>query len=149
MNDRDMGLSAAGAPGKEGFGSDVHQSVHVDRRAHHLDARQPSHHHHAGATFAYSNFGYAILGRVIERITGTSYVNAVTQLVLQPAGVDDMAIAGNTLAQRKANDVMYYGQSGQNPHDRECPLQITAGQRSASRGARPSVVCCGATAAAV
>jgi D-alanyl-D-alanine carboxypeptidase len=69
-----------------------------------------------GSTYAYSNFGYAVLGRVIERVTGTSYPNAVKTLVLEPAGITDMAIAGNTLADRQADEVMYFGQSGQNPY---------------------------------
>jgi CubicO group peptidase (beta-lactamase class C family) len=69
-----------------------------------------------GSAYAYSNFGYAVLGRVIERVTGTHYANAVKALVLDPAGITDMAIAGNTLADRQADEVMYFGQSGQNPY---------------------------------
>src|ERR1043166_6029071 len=69
-----------------------------------------------GSAFSYSNFGYAVLGRVIERVTGTSYANAVQTLVLDPAGITDMAIAGNTLADRQADEVKYYGQSGQDPY---------------------------------
>jgi len=69
-----------------------------------------------GSAFAYSNFGYAVLGRVIERVTGASYASAVKTLVLDPAGITDMAIARNTLADRQADEVMYFGQSGQNPY---------------------------------
>jgi CubicO group peptidase (beta-lactamase class C family) len=69
-----------------------------------------------GSAYAYSNFGYAVLGRVIERVTGTYYANAVKTLVLDPAGITDMAIAGNTLADRQADEVMYFGQGDQNPY---------------------------------
>lgn len=69
-----------------------------------------------GSTYAYSNFGYCILGRVIEKITGTTYAAAVQSLVLQPSGVTDMAISGNTLADRITNEVKYYGQGGENPY---------------------------------
>lgn len=69
-----------------------------------------------GSAFAYSNFGFAVLGRVIERVAGKPYANAVKTLVLDPAGITDMAIAGNTLADRQADEVMYFGQNGQNPY---------------------------------
>jgi len=69
-----------------------------------------------GTTYAYSNFGYAVLGRVIERITGMSYADAVNALVLRPIGVTDMAIAGNTLVDRRAKEVKYYGQNGEDPY---------------------------------
>jgi len=69
-----------------------------------------------GTTYAYSNFGYCILGRVIEKITGQTYAQAANTLVLQPSGITDMVISGNTLADRIPNEVVYYGQSGENPY---------------------------------
>jgi CubicO group peptidase (beta-lactamase class C family) len=66
--------------------------------------------------YAYSNFGYCILGRVIEKITGMTYEDAVKNLVLEPCGISDMTIAGNTLADRIAHEVKYYGQSGESPY---------------------------------
>jgi len=69
-----------------------------------------------GTNYDYSNFGYCILGRVIEKITGKTYRQAVQDLVLTPAGITDMTIAGNTLAQRLPNEVKYYGQSGEDPY---------------------------------
>ena len=38
-----------------------------------------------GTTYAYSNFGYCILGRVIEKITGMPYAQAVDSLCFSPA----------------------------------------------------------------
>lgn len=61
-----------------------------------------------GTAFAYSNFGYCLLGRIIEKVTGKAYGTWVQQNILSPAGVTDMLIAGNTLAARAANEVVYY-----------------------------------------
>jgi D-alanyl-D-alanine carboxypeptidase len=69
-----------------------------------------------GTSYAYSNFGYVVLGRVIEQVTGMPYAEAVRLLVLQPAGVRDMVIAGNTLADRVPNEVQYYSQGDGNPY---------------------------------
>lgn len=69
-----------------------------------------------GTNYDYSNFGYCILGRVIEKITGKTYQQAVQDLVLTPCGITDMTIGGNTLAQRLPNEVKYYGQSGEDPY---------------------------------
>ncbi|WP_285040686.1 serine hydrolase domain-containing protein [Plantibacter sp. LMC-P-059a] len=40
-----------------------------------------------GTAFAYSNLGYALLGQVIERVTGGRFVDAVTSLLLEPLGL--------------------------------------------------------------
>jgi D-alanyl-D-alanine carboxypeptidase len=69
-----------------------------------------------GTSYGYSNFDYCILGRVIEKITGMTYAQAAQSLVLQPSGISDMLIAGNTLAQRVPAEVKYYGQSGEDPY---------------------------------
>jgi CubicO group peptidase (beta-lactamase class C family) len=65
--------------------------------------------HEPGTHYAYSNFGYCILGRVIEQVTGKTYADAVQELILGPAGVTSMQIAGNTLADRATNEVAYDG----------------------------------------
>jgi CubicO group peptidase (beta-lactamase class C family) len=71
-----------------------------------------------GEHFAYSNFGYCLLGRVLETITRISYSGAVKQLVLEPCGIAGMEIAGNTAADRQPEEVVYYGQDGDNPYDK-------------------------------
>jgi CubicO group peptidase (beta-lactamase class C family) len=68
-----------------------------------------------GVHFDYSNFGYCVLGRVIEKIARQPYAAYVRDAVLKRCGIDDMAIAGNTLAQRQPGEVKYYGQ-GENPY---------------------------------
>jgi CubicO group peptidase (beta-lactamase class C family) len=49
--------------------------------------------HAPGTISEYLNFGYLVLGRVIEEVTGLSYENAVGQHVLGPCGIVDMHIA--------------------------------------------------------
>lgn len=61
-----------------------------------------------GARYAYSNFGYAVLGRIIERVTGMSYEQYVRANVLAPMGIADMRI-GQTLSQGALpREVKYY-----------------------------------------
>ena len=62
-----------------------------------------------GVRYAYSNFGYCVLGRIVERMAGRPYEGFVRDRVLARCGVSDMAIAGNTLADRRAGEVEYYG----------------------------------------
>jgi len=73
--------------------------------------------HEPGSHYAYSNFGYCILGRVIEKLTRQPYESAVKSLALRPCGVAHMQIAGNTLADRAADEVVYVGQGGEDPYD--------------------------------
>src|ERR1043166_4656516 len=61
-----------------------------------------------GTKHAYSNFGYCVLGRVIEKVTRQPYANYVGQAVLGRCGITDMRIAGNTKAQRLPNEVAYF-----------------------------------------
>jgi CubicO group peptidase (beta-lactamase class C family) len=63
-----------------------------------------------GRHYAYSNFGYCVLGRVIERLTRQNYASYVRDLVLKRCGITDMTIAGNTLAERGPKEVKYYDQ---------------------------------------
>ena len=61
-----------------------------------------------GTRYAYSNFGYAVLGRIIERITGASYEEFVQEAVLDPAGVTRMRLGRSLLADRAPGEVRYY-----------------------------------------
>ncbi|WP_051359737.1 serine hydrolase domain-containing protein [Adhaeribacter aquaticus] len=64
--------------------------------------------HTPGTTFLYSNIGYCILGRIIEKVTGKAYTDYITSEVLNPMGITDMKIARNTLNQQLPNEVTYY-----------------------------------------
>jgi CubicO group peptidase (beta-lactamase class C family) len=70
-----------------------------------------------GQRYAYSNFGFCVLGRVIEKVTRQLYAAFVSAAVLRRCGIADMAIAGNTLAARRPGEVRYYGQDNENPYD--------------------------------
>ena len=61
-----------------------------------------------GTRFVYSNFGYAILGRIIERVSGMTYENYLKTAVLAPAGITKMQIGRTRLSQRATNEVKYY-----------------------------------------
>lgn len=67
--------------------------------------------------YRYSNFGYCVLGRVIEKLSGKSYEQFIKDEVLTPCGISTMSIGGNTLADRKPNEVLYNGQNGSNPYN--------------------------------
>ena len=65
-----------------------------------------------GERYAYSNFGYCLLGRVLERLDGVSYFESVQQRVLQPLGLKRLSL-GRTLKEFAAPDeVTYYGSPG-------------------------------------
>ena len=70
-----------------------------------------------GQHWAYSNFGYCVLGRVIEQVTGQPYAEYVQRSILGPCGLSDMNIARNRENERFPNEVAYYGQSGEDPYD--------------------------------
>jgi len=46
-----------------------------------------------GTRRAYSNFGYCVLGRVVERAAGMDYVDFVRRELLAPHGIRDIALA--------------------------------------------------------
>lgn len=69
-----------------------------------------------GARFAYSNFGYCILGRVIEKASGQSYEAFMQEKIFSRCGIQDMRLAGNTLSERAKGEVGYYAQTGEDPY---------------------------------
>jgi CubicO group peptidase (beta-lactamase class C family) len=68
-----------------------------------------------GTAYAYSNFGYCVLGRVIEAVTGRPYVEHVQERILAPCGIGRMAVGGNTLGERQPLEVRYDGR-GENSY---------------------------------
>lgn len=65
-----------------------------------------------GSVFNYSNFNYMVLARIIEKVSGKTYEQFVKDEILTPVGATQTAIAGISLADRKPNEVKYYGQGG-------------------------------------
>ncbi|MGD0734976.1 MAG: serine hydrolase domain-containing protein [Terracidiphilus sp.] len=66
-----------------------------------------------GTAYNYSNFGYFLLGRVIEQVSGMPYGEYMRQHVQAPLGISDMQLAGRKPAQ---NEVHYYGQGRDDPY---------------------------------
>jgi CubicO group peptidase (beta-lactamase class C family) len=69
-----------------------------------------------GTQWAYSNFGYCVLGRVIEQVTGQPYDGYVQANILAPCGITTMEIAKNKERQRAPNEVVYVGQYSEDPY---------------------------------
>ncbi|MHB8902965.1 MAG: serine hydrolase domain-containing protein, partial [Thermoguttaceae bacterium] len=61
-----------------------------------------------GQRYAYSNYGYCLLGRIIEKVSRQSYGDYVTQHVLQPLGIRSMRLGRTRLDERQDNEVRYY-----------------------------------------
>ena len=63
--------------------------------------------HDPGTVYAYSNFGYCLLGRIIEAVTGVSYEQFIQANVLAPAGIWDMRVGKSLLADADPAEVDY------------------------------------------
>jgi len=61
-----------------------------------------------GDRFAYSNFGYITLGRVIERVSGMRYEEYVRARVLQPVGAHRTQQGRSRMRDALAGEVKYY-----------------------------------------
>ncbi|MCU0436853.1 MAG: beta-lactamase family protein [Raineya sp.] len=69
-------------------------------------------HFEPGAFYDYSNFGYCLLGSVIEEITKMSYEEYIRKQVLTPIGAERMRIGKNRYKERFAHEVRYYEAEG-------------------------------------
>ena len=61
-----------------------------------------------GTDYDYSNFGYCVLGRVIEAVSRRPYHEFVSQEILTPLGIRGMRSGKNLLADRAPGEVKYY-----------------------------------------
>ena len=61
-----------------------------------------------GERYAYSNYGYCLLGRVIEKLTKQPYDAYVKEKVLAPLQITTMDIGGSHLEDRLPQEVRYY-----------------------------------------
>ena len=68
-----------------------------------------------GARYAYSNFGYCLLGRIIEEKSGLPYEEYVRERLLEPLGISRMRIGATLAEERAEGEVTYYGYPGQKP----------------------------------
>jgi N-acyl-D-amino-acid deacylase len=79
-----------------------------------------------GARFAYSNFGYCVLGRVIEKQSGSSYEELVRKQILVPLGLGRMRLGASLESQRAKGEVKYYSPGGRTGRSvfANCPGQV-------------------------
>ena len=63
-----------------------------------------------GTVYDYSNFGYCVLGALIEKVTGSTYASYATKSVLTPAGADGI-VQGQTIWPTD-REVVYYDYPG-------------------------------------
>ena len=61
-----------------------------------------------GTRYAYSNYGYCLLGRVIEKLSATSYEQQVRKHVLKPLGVTRMRVGRSREDGRFPGEVRYH-----------------------------------------
>lgn len=74
-----------------------------------------------GAGRKYSNFGYMLLSKVIEKVSGRSYWEYVREELLEPAGCTGFAPATNRYADRHSNESRYYAPDDEQIEDYEYP----------------------------
>ncbi len=67
-----------------------------------------------GTKMTYSNFGYCLLGRVIEHVSGKGYEEFVSEHVLSPLGINNMKIGRSLREDRFDGEVVYYDRTAAN-----------------------------------
>jgi CubicO group peptidase (beta-lactamase class C family) len=60
-----------------------------------------------GAKSVYSNFGYCVLGRVLEKAMKKPYADCIQQSVCKPAGIKDMKLGSGEPTKRDPREVWY------------------------------------------
>lgn len=69
-----------------------------------------------GTVYDYSNTGFWIAGRVIEKVSGKTYVNYIKEVLLAGTGATQTDMAGKTENDTRPNEVKYYGQGSDAPY---------------------------------
>lgn len=64
--------------------------------------------HNPGSSNDYSNLGYVVLSKVVEKVSGLPYERYVREKILAPIGCFDMRIGKSTLEGRFRNEARYY-----------------------------------------
>ncbi|MEQ9407146.1 MAG: serine hydrolase domain-containing protein [Fuerstiella sp.] len=87
-----------------------------------------------GQRYAYSNFGYCLLGRVIEAASGITYEEFVRRHILQPCGMRQTRLGKIRLQDRGAHEVRYHMQK------RSLHVPFWAGLPRPAIGSTPSLI---------
>jgi N-acyl-D-amino-acid deacylase len=61
-----------------------------------------------GTQYAYSNFGYCLLGRVIEKVSGMPYADFVTNKLFKPLEIAEPRVGRSLAEMRAKGEVRYY-----------------------------------------
>jgi CubicO group peptidase (beta-lactamase class C family) len=81
-----------------------------------------------GSKYVYSNIGYAMLGRIIEAVSGKEYGHFIQERILTPNGMMQTRLAKTRLKDRASDEVRYYTQQ-----EKKCPA-VWAGLDGRGRG---------------
>lgn len=68
-----------------------------------------------GTAYDYSNVNFVLAGRIIEKVSGKTYVNYIKDDIMAPIGGTQTDMSGKTEADQKTNEVKYYGQGNDAP----------------------------------
>ena len=60
-----------------------------------------------GERSCYSNYGYCVLGRVIEKASGQSYIHYLQRTIARPLGIEDLYLSRNRPEDRPPSEVNY------------------------------------------
>ncbi|WP_240973817.1 serine hydrolase domain-containing protein [Nonomuraea composti] len=60
-----------------------------------------------GSRYAYSNYGYLLLGMIVEKVSGMTYEAYVQQKILAPAGITRMRLGRTLKAQAAPGEIVY------------------------------------------
>lgn len=67
--------------------------------------------HEPGTTYAYSNIGYLVLGKIIERISGMTYEDYVTTHIFHPLSIYDIHMGKNLPEDKQEREADYISQA--------------------------------------
>lgn len=82
--------------------------------------------HEPGAEFQYSNYGFVLLGALIEKVTGMSYYDYVRSHIFQPAGMSSTDSLTETEAVPNRSTGYMKGQGGWVPNTDTLPWRGTS-----------------------
>lgn len=75
-----------------------------------------------GERYSYCNYGYCLLGRIIEKVSGMPYDTYVHKEILEPLGIDSMRIGKTLIEGRAPGEVRYV--MGDNGRKKEGPAVL-------------------------
>ncbi len=93
---------------KEAIAKELKKDLPLDLDDYIVFALSKRLHFQPGSHSSYSNLGFAILQRVIERVSGMDYEEYVQNKIFVPLGINDAHLSNNWDSLRYKNEVRYY-----------------------------------------